>query len=383
MDKKTIGSFIAVLRKSTGLTQRELAEKLNVSDKAVSRWERDECAPDLSLVPAIAEVLGVTSEEIIRGERIPSGPDSKGYRSEAKTEKQIQRILKSTVTRFKALSMIAVGLTVLGFLAVLFINHVFEQCNVAFFIGTALLVASILYEIALFIISYSKIDDDEFATSPRNPFKYRMIRYLQAMITLNIVLFAFCLPLFFVYNDRKVPYDSWLLIGLTIAVFTFAVCLAAMRFIRSLLISKGIYTPSEKELETDRKVIRLKFVTLIALALVMFGTIAVTTMIRDAIDFEEIFLTKHTFADLDEYKEFRAQYSENYFRDNEYGVMYNTHPTTRVEVFLADDSQIEQMRFYQGLAMFLTFILVLAELAVGTIIYVKKRARIMGPTTAK
>jgi hypothetical protein len=156
-----------------------------------------------------------------------------------------------------------------------------------------------------------------------------------------------------------------------------------MRFIRSLLISKGIYTPSEKELEADRKVTRLKFVTLIALALVMFGTIVVTTMIRDAIDFEEIFLTKHTFADLDEYKEFRAQYSENYFRDNEYGVMYNTHPTTRVEVFLADDSQIDQMRFYQGLAMFLTFILVLVELAVGTIIYVKKRARIMGPTTAK
>ncbi|MDD4096993.1 MAG: helix-turn-helix transcriptional regulator, partial [Oscillospiraceae bacterium] len=59
MDKKTIGSFIAALRKSTGLTQRELAEKLNVSDKAVSRWERDECAPDLSLIPAIAEILGV------------------------------------------------------------------------------------------------------------------------------------------------------------------------------------------------------------------------------------------------------------------------------------------------------------------------------------
>lgn len=383
MEKKTIGSFIAALRKSTGLTQRELAERLNVSDKAVSRWERDECAPDLSLIPAIAEILGVTSEEIIRGERLPNAIDVTGNRVDAKTEKQIQRILKSTVTRFKALSMISIGITVLGFLAVLFINHVFEQCNVAFFIVTALLVASILYEIALFIISYSKIDDDEFATSPRNPFKYRMIRYLQAMITLNIVLFAFCLPLFFVYNDRKAPYDSWLLIGLTIAVFTFAVCLAAMRFIRSLLISNGIYTPSEQELEADRKVTRLKFVTLIALALVMFGTIAVTTMIRDAIDFEEIFLTKHTFADLDEYKEFRAQYSENYFRDNEYGVMYNTHPTTRVEVFLADDSQIDQMRFYQGLAMFLTFILVLVELAVGTIIYVKKRARIMGPTTAK
>ena len=41
MEKKTIGSFIAALRRANGLTQKELAEKLNVSDKAVSRWERD------------------------------------------------------------------------------------------------------------------------------------------------------------------------------------------------------------------------------------------------------------------------------------------------------------------------------------------------------
>ena len=69
MEQKTIGSFIAVLRKANGLTQRELAEKLNVSDKAVSRWERDECAPDLTLIPVLAEIFGVTSDELLRGER--------------------------------------------------------------------------------------------------------------------------------------------------------------------------------------------------------------------------------------------------------------------------------------------------------------------------
>ena len=98
---------------------------------------------------------------------------------------------------------------------------------------------------------------------------------------------------------------------------------------------------------------------------------------------EEIFLTKHTFADLDEYKEFRAQYPEDFYREYEYSVMYRTYPSERVEVILADESQLDQMIFYRDLAMFLTFILVLVELAVGTIIYVKKRARIMGPTTAK
>ena len=53
MDKKTIGGFIAVLRKANGMTQKDLAEKLNVSDKSVSRWERDDGAPDLSLIPVI------------------------------------------------------------------------------------------------------------------------------------------------------------------------------------------------------------------------------------------------------------------------------------------------------------------------------------------
>ena len=69
MEKKTIGKFIAVLRKANGLTQADLAEKLFVSDKTVSRWERDESTPDLELIPVIADLFGVTSDELLRGER--------------------------------------------------------------------------------------------------------------------------------------------------------------------------------------------------------------------------------------------------------------------------------------------------------------------------
>ena len=60
MEKKTIGSLIAALRKANGMTQKELAEKLNVSDKTISRWERDDGAPDLSAIPVIAEIFGIT-----------------------------------------------------------------------------------------------------------------------------------------------------------------------------------------------------------------------------------------------------------------------------------------------------------------------------------
>ena len=67
MERKSIGAFISALRKSNGMTQKELAEKLCVSDKAVSRWERDESAPDLYLIPVIAEIFGVTSDELLLG----------------------------------------------------------------------------------------------------------------------------------------------------------------------------------------------------------------------------------------------------------------------------------------------------------------------------
>ena len=60
------------MRKANGMTQKELGEKLFVSDKTVSRWECDECTPELSLIPAIAELFGITTDELLRGERFHS-----------------------------------------------------------------------------------------------------------------------------------------------------------------------------------------------------------------------------------------------------------------------------------------------------------------------
>ena len=70
MEKNTTGRFLSTLRKAKGMTQRELAELLNVSDKAVSRWERDESMPDILLLPVLADIFEVTCDELLRGERI-------------------------------------------------------------------------------------------------------------------------------------------------------------------------------------------------------------------------------------------------------------------------------------------------------------------------
>lgn len=64
--KKTLGSMIAELRKQLGMTQLELAEKMGVTDKAVSKWERDLSCPDINSLPTLAQVLGVSVEELMQ-----------------------------------------------------------------------------------------------------------------------------------------------------------------------------------------------------------------------------------------------------------------------------------------------------------------------------
>ena len=69
MNNRSMGTFLAELRKEKGITQRELAEILNVSDKTVSHWECDENSPDLSMIPIISDYFEISCDELIRGER--------------------------------------------------------------------------------------------------------------------------------------------------------------------------------------------------------------------------------------------------------------------------------------------------------------------------
>ena len=69
MNNEKMGQFISELRKSRQMTQKELAEKLNISDKAVSKWERGLSCPDISLLSPLSGILGVTITELLNGER--------------------------------------------------------------------------------------------------------------------------------------------------------------------------------------------------------------------------------------------------------------------------------------------------------------------------
>ena len=75
--KKTLGAMIAELRKQHGMTQLELAEKMGVTDKAVSKWERDLSCPDINSLPKLAEILGVSVEELMQVKKEAEAPVSK------------------------------------------------------------------------------------------------------------------------------------------------------------------------------------------------------------------------------------------------------------------------------------------------------------------
>ena len=72
MEQKKIGSFIAACRKQHGMTQVQFAEKLGVTNKAVSKWETGKCMPDASLFDDICLLLNITLNELFAGERIAS-----------------------------------------------------------------------------------------------------------------------------------------------------------------------------------------------------------------------------------------------------------------------------------------------------------------------
>ncbi len=70
MNQEKIGKLIASCRKEKNLTQVELASKLGVTDKSVSKWERGYCLPDVSLYKELCQILGITLNEFFAGEKI-------------------------------------------------------------------------------------------------------------------------------------------------------------------------------------------------------------------------------------------------------------------------------------------------------------------------
>ena len=89
IDKAKFGAFVAQLRKEKGLMQKDLAEKLYVSDKAVSKWERGLSIPDVAILVPLADILGVTATELLECRRLP--------KDEPMDSRQTEEIVKKVI----------------------------------------------------------------------------------------------------------------------------------------------------------------------------------------------------------------------------------------------------------------------------------------------
>lgn len=89
MDNIQTGRLIAELRKKQGMTQQQLADKLNLSNKTISKWESGSGSPDIFNLPILAGALGVTVDELLKGKLDLSESGTSGLSQKQKTERAV------------------------------------------------------------------------------------------------------------------------------------------------------------------------------------------------------------------------------------------------------------------------------------------------------
>ena len=134
MEQEKIGKFIAALRKEKNMTQVELAEKIGVTDRAVSKWENGRGMPDMSVIKPLCDELGITVNEFLSGERL----NKKEYSD--KVEENILNTLdytnkkiKTTKNKFKiAILFILITIFLLTLMFVIDVNRMKDGKSVIF-----------------------------------------------------------------------------------------------------------------------------------------------------------------------------------------------------------------------------------------------------------
>ena len=125
MDQIKIGKFIADERKRKGYTQKQLSEKLEISDKTISKWERGNGFPEVSLLLPLCNELEITVNELLSGERV----SEEDYRKKAE-ENMVNLVREAQESKKKIiLSAIVAGLTIIAALPLIMISGMLEMEN--------------------------------------------------------------------------------------------------------------------------------------------------------------------------------------------------------------------------------------------------------------
>lgn len=131
MNQIKIGKFIAECRKNNSLTQKQLAEKLNITDRAISKWENGKAMPDSSIMLDLCNELKITVNELLSGERI----EMNNYNQKAEenfiklkqSEERIEKKMQIIQTTFTTLCVIFSVITIGVFIANMVMNYLYPE----------------------------------------------------------------------------------------------------------------------------------------------------------------------------------------------------------------------------------------------------------------
>ena len=224
---------------------------LNVSDKAVSRWERSESYPDIELIPNIAKIFSISTDELISGELFDA---------------KVEATKKSSLSLFRTMSLISIMLSLLGIIVAAIINIGLFRCYIAFFSSLVFYVASIFIEIIAMNNALSDLSDEN---------KRKTISFGLKTISIPLFLIFFSLPLLGTGNSMVALMGaSWLVQGALCLLIGVAVLSILSFIISKPLIDKGIYPLDDSEKETYLERRRLKGnISMLVVAIVVLSAI--------------------------------------------------------------------------------------------------------------
>lgn len=237
MTKTDVGGFLAALRKAKGYTQAEAAELLGVSNKTVSNWETGVSSPDISMLPALAELYGVTCDEIARGQRI--APAENEQQANAKREKAMARLLEKQRADLFAACCICGGLTVLGIILALAVGCGALESLIGFFVGLIPIAASAVT--AAVLVRRIRFAAGGEAESEQQAKLLRSADIsLFWLLLADIAAFGFIFPHAFAPAHTGLEPDTALLAGIGVALLFAAAAAVAYTIARAARKNKAV-----------------------------------------------------------------------------------------------------------------------------------------------
>lgn len=287
MEKQTMGAFISALRKSKGLTQKELAELLYVSDKAVSRWECDQTTPDINLLPIIADIFEITTDELIRGGRIKSEQPTDSQ--EKNIQKRLETILDAKFNSYKTKSIISPVLVVIG-LIVSFICKEFAYYELGICLALIFFVCAIACQIIFLLNFKNSINTSDLNSGIFSQYKQKCFDFSFWIFTVMLCIMGL------IFSNN---YNLFWWCGPAASIGIFFICI----FVKSIVVKNSGFQVSSMKKPNAKLFIKIfvSFVCIVSILVISMVTINVNC--HEWIEKPEIFYVSDSTVEIENYIE--------------------------------------------------------------------------------